>query len=111
MNFNTLLQRSECDCNQSLYDSCDCHNLPMPEQHTILYVKKLRAIVSTGLAMRSAQKKYFELAHKHSDARSKALRTSIALEKKYDGLVSDLIQWQKNIKKHYSPLPELNRVV
>lgn len=83
----------------------------MPEQHAILYVKKLRAIVSTGLAMRSAQKKYFELAHQHGEERSKALRTSIALEKKYDGLVSDLIQWQKDIKKHYSPLPELDRAV
>ena len=111
MNYNTLLQRSECGCNQSLYDSCDCHRLPMPEQHAILYVKKLRAIASTGVAMRSAQKKYFELAHQHGDERNKALRTSIALEKKYDGLVSDLIQWQKDIKKHYSPLPEHHRAV
>lgn len=111
MKFNTLLRMSECDCNQSLYDSCDCHNLPQPEHHTLIYVKKLRAIASTGVAMRSAQKKYFELAHQHGDERNKALRTSIALEKKYDGLVSDLIQWQKDIKKHYSPLQELHQEV
>lgn len=98
MTYKQILRYVECDCDSTLYGNCNCHNLTQTEFHLAIYAKKMKAIVSTGIAMRAAQEEYFRLRYD----KAKTLRKAIALESKYDKLTTDLLEWQKNVEKIYS---------